>query len=156
MTEKPVEDWSGGDVDRLLAFAWRAFDESVDCRRANCGLAALVFLGSALEAVLLGMVVTHSDELNAAGLWEPQPSKLHLIELANRAHKVGWLPDDEIIEDIMLVNKARNMAAHPGAFVREAPEDPAFDLAAHEGYLVIFERVRAACEHIAHAVGVTP
>ena len=135
------EEWSVEDLDVLLRGAVTNLDESLLCHQAGAPHAALVSLAGAFEATLLGMVVSHEDELRAAERWPAQPSFLHLTELAELAHQVGWLPELVTSEVIDLLNKVRTMAAHPGAHVRAVRQVPDLDLTDPAGYAAVYDVV---------------
>jgi hypothetical protein len=118
-SQRPGEDWSEADLDMLLLELPRAhIDESMRCHQAGCRLAALVMLAAAMESVLLGMVIAQEEGLRADGRWPPRPSTVHLRELAGLAKERGWLTDPATDQVVTVLNKARTMAAHPGAYVR--------------------------------------
>ncbi len=140
----------------LLDLAFRHTDESLKCHQAGCPLAALVMLAAAFEAVVLGMVIAHEDELRAADKWPIQPSRKHLSELTALAKDRGWLAEPATGQVVEVLNKARTVAAHPGAYVRvmrSAPEG--LDFRAPEGYDACLDIVQRAGQQLrdAHGIG---
>jgi hypothetical protein len=150
-SQRPTEDWSVDDLDMLLALPFTHIEESQRCHRADCQLAALVMLAAAFESVLLGMVIAHEENLRADGQWPAQPSKMHLRELADLARKRGWLTDPATDQVVEVLNKARTMAAHPGAYVRGMRQAPDLDLRVPEGYEVCHRIVVDACQQLSAA-----
>src|SRR5262249_16339760 len=126
---------------RQLRGAVTNLDESLLCHRAGAPHAAVVSLAPAFEAVLVGMVVVHEDELRAGGRWPAQPVFLHLTELPELARRAGWLPELVTSEVIEFLNKVRTMAAHPGACVRAVRQLPELDLADPAGYAAVYDVV---------------
>jgi hypothetical protein len=145
-----AEDWSAADLDLLLRHAFTCLDESMRCHNAGAPHAALVSLASAFEVVLLGMVVACEDKLREADRFPPHPSRLSLGKLVSLARDVGWLKDEIADRVINVLNTARNMAAHPGAFVRgmRQVEDNDFDLADPVGYEAAYAIVTRACQEV--------
>ncbi len=151
-----AEDWSVEDLDVLLRGAVTNLDESLRCHAAAAPHAALASLAGAFEAVLLGMVVAHEDELRAAGHWPAQPSFLHLAELAELTHRAGWLPATVTTEVIDILSKVRTMAAHPGAYVRAVRQVPELDLADPAGYATVYDIVLRASRGLFAALPPVP
>jgi hypothetical protein len=147
-SQRPVEDWSEDDLDMLLELPLAYVEESRRCHQTGCQLAALVMLAAAFESVLLGMVIAHEENLRADGQWPPQPSKVHLQELADLARKRLWLTDPAMDQVVGVLNKVRTMAAHPGAYVRGMRQVPDLDLRVPEGYEACFDIVVDACEQL--------
>lgn len=151
-TRRSVEEWSEDDLDRLLELPFDCIAESAICHRAGAHQNALLALSQALEAVLLGMVITHEENLREDNQWPAKvPSKMHLAELAGLAKKRGWLTDPAAHQVVEVLNKARTMAAHPGAYVRAMRQAPDFELRVPEGYDVCFDIVTAACQQLSVA-----
>jgi hypothetical protein len=141
------EDWSEQDLDMLLELAFANVAESQRCHEADCPLAAFVMLAAAFEATLLGMVIAHEDALRADGIWPIGASRKHLTELAGLAGERGWLTGEDVWGVVEVLNKARTMAAHPGAYVRGMRSAPAdLDLRDSDGY-------RACLEIVVRATG---
>lgn len=150
--QHPDEDWSERDLEMLLQLAFKNVDESRRCYNAGCSLAALVMLAAGLEAALLGMVIAQEGTLRADGAWPPRPSRIHLSELTQLAATHGWLKGETVVSVTEVLNKARTMAAHPGAYVRgmrSAPPD--LDLSDDAGYVACFEIVTKAAEQLQHS-----
>jgi len=143
------EDWAERDLDMLLEFAWVAIQESTRCRDAGCPLAALVMLASAFEATLLGMIVAQEDGLRSGSAWPSRPSRMHLRDLAELAGRRGWLAEDSVGETVEVLNDARTMAVHPGAYVRGIRQmEDDFDLTAPEGYAASLDIVMRATQQL--------
>jgi hypothetical protein len=145
------EEWSEDDLDMLLKLPTAHIDESRRCYQADCQLAALVMLAAAFEAVLLGMVIVHVENLRAGDQWPAEPSKMHLKQLADLARKRGWLNGPATDDVVELLNKIRTMAAHPSAYVRGMRQGPDLDLRVPEGYDVCHSIVVDACEQLSAA-----
>jgi hypothetical protein len=146
------EDWAERDLDTLLELAWAAIQESTRCHDSGCPLAALVMLASAFEATLLGMVIAHQDGLRGDKEWPHSPSRMHLSDLARLAGQRGWLAEDSVSETVEVLNDARTMAAHPGAYVRgmrQVQDD--YDLRAPEGYAASLDIVMRATQQLSDA-----
>ena len=62
-SQRPDEDWSENDLDMVLELPFAYLDEAQRCHQANCQLAALVMHAAAFESVLLGMVISHEENL---------------------------------------------------------------------------------------------
>lgn len=153
MTGRDPEVWADQDLDTLLAHAWRNLDEALACHKAGAALAALVMLASAFEGVLLAAVVAWRDELATAGHPQLTPSRLHLTELVKTARAAEWLPDEVSNELVRILNTARTMAAHPGAFVRGVRQisDSDYDLADPAGFVAVYDIVYCAYQRLGEA-----
>lgn len=151
------EDWSEHDLDMLLELAFAHVEESRRCHETGCALAALVMVAAAFEATLLGMVIANEGSLRADRAWPVGASMMHLTELAVLAAKNGWLEGDAVSDVVEVLNKARTMAAHPGAYVRGmrgAP--PELDLRDGDGYRACLDIVVKATEQLRDAHNATP
>jgi len=106
------------------------------CLEQNHWIAALIQISGSAEAALLATVCVFEPELREQGLWQPprgDPTRWMLGQLAEVARKAGWLPvdlsktpgeiftnlDGKIGDALRFVEHIRNMAVHPGAYVRE-------------------------------------
>lgn len=146
------EDWSEADLDVLLDLAFANLEESRRCYEADCPLAAYVMLASAFEATLLSMVIANESRLRADKAWPVGASHLLLTDLVGRAGKQGWLDADATRRVVEVLNTARTMAAHPGAYVRgmrSAPSD--LDLRDPDGYPACLDIVVNATEQLKDA-----
>jgi hypothetical protein len=113
-------------------------------------------LAAAFESVLLGMVIDHEDNLRTDGQWPAQPSKMHLQQLADLARKRRWLTGPATDQFVEVLNKARTMAAHPGAYVRVMRHAPDLDLRVPEGYQACHRIVVDACQQLFAATSAQP
>ena len=161
------EDWSSEDLDLLLRLAWDHLDESMRCHKAGASHAALVMLGGALEAVLLGAVVAYQyqdkvseyeDTLCKAKAPRRPPSALHLSDLAKVARELGWLDQRLAGEQVInAFNGLRTAAAHPGAYVRgkrnNRDSDPEFDLRDPGWYETAYEIMFRVCKELFSQLG---
>lgn len=161
------EDWTIEDLDRLLRLAWTNLDEALRCHQNDVPHAALVLLACAFEAVLLGAVISHEedigvrqDELTANKCWPQRPSRMHLTELVRLARTMGWVEESIRGEAIGVLTVARNMAAHPGAYVRGTRQfravDPDLDVGDPRWYGLAYKIVLATCRELFPALGVAP
>lgn len=157
MAKRDPEEWTDLDLDRLLDRAFSSLDEALTCRKAGAVPAAMAMLAGAFEGALLAAVVAGQDELGAAGQPQPCPSRLHLPDLVVVARRAKWLSDPISDEVVQILNTARTMAVHPGAFVRgtrQIPDDD-YDLADPVGFDVVYDLVARASEHLARATAAT-
>jgi hypothetical protein len=107
---------------------------------------------AAFEATLLGMVIAHEDALRANGMWPIGASYMHLTELARLAGERGWLTGEAGWGVVEVLNKARTMAAHPGAYVRGMRSASAeLDLRDSDGYRTCLEIVVKATGQLSSA-----
>jgi hypothetical protein len=139
------EWWSERDLDMLLELAFTDVAESVRCHEAGSPLAALVMLAAAFEATLLGMVLAHEQDLRADGKWPTGVSHLHLAELVALAEARRWLTDESAWQAVQVLNKARTMAAHPGAYIRGTRSAPRRFRSERQRRLSGMSRNRAEC-----------
>ena len=149
MSTQDREDWLPEDLDALLAVAMTTVQESKLCHEADAPHAALIMLAASFEAALLGQVVAHEDELKAKQEWPAAPSHLHLRQLTKLALKMGWLTEAVRAKVDAILNNARTMAAHPGAYVRGLRQVPELDLADPSGYLALLAVVTQATADLA-------
>lgn len=126
------ERWSNQDFAALVDHARGSLQESVRCRDNGCPLAALVMLATACESVLLAMAVVITYEMRAAT--PRRLGGLHLPALADLARQHGWLSAADAAEVVTVLNPARTMAAHPGAYVRNMHATPPDVLRDEVGY----------------------
>jgi len=112
----------------LTDLAGMLYAEAGRCLEANCWAAALILISGSAEAALLATVCVFEPELREKGLWKPpreDPTKWTLSQVADVARRAGWLPSvlpaatGEMFTSLRFVERARNMAVHPGAYVRE-------------------------------------
>ncbi|MGH3516273.1 MAG: hypothetical protein ACRDQ7_02405 [Haloechinothrix sp.] len=151
---EPEEDWSVADLEVLLSVAKINLDESTRCHQTGSPRAALVMLAGALEAVLLGSVIAYEDEWRAAGHQLKRPaSRATLRDLTTLARDAGWLTQPVTDEAIRILNAARNMAAHPGAYVRRMRQVADFDLGDPAGYEVTYHIVVRTCQELFATLG---
>jgi lambda repressor-like predicted transcriptional regulator len=143
------EDWSPEDLDALLKMAITTLEESKLCHEAGAPHATLVMLGASLEAVLLGLVIAKEDEVRAKELWPKAPSRMHLLELTKLALNMGWLTAAARTNADSVLNTARTMAAHPGAYVRGVRQIPELDLGNPDGYQAVSDIVNECAAALA-------
>lgn len=133
-------------VGDLVALSGELDKEAERCAEANCWRAALVLLSSSVEAALLATACYLEPKLRARKLWPGgDPTAWGLHRLASLANRAGWLPSvlsdatdedlfaslaGEVGDAVAFVRSVRNMAAHPGAYVRESMR-PDFDDVEH-------------------------
>ncbi|HVA73077.1 MAG TPA: hypothetical protein VNF71_00750 [Acidimicrobiales bacterium] len=133
------------EVALLVKLAGDVHGEATRCADAKCWRAALLLMGSTLEAVLLATVRCFEQELRQRGHWSNQRKPLHrwtLEDLLDTARRARWLPmaamgpkdgndlfeslDGEVGDAVKFVQAVRNMTAHPGRYVTEEVR-PDFD-----------------------------
>lgn len=107
--------------------------EAQKCAEAECWRAALVLIGSTIEAGIIATACVSEHELREQGLWprRADPTQWTVGDALHLATKAGWLPvqsQDARSTDALAGNvgdamrfliEVRNMAVHPGAHVRE-------------------------------------
>lgn len=128
--------------EQLLALVDRVGSldlEARRCAKAGCWTAALILMGACAEAMLLAAVCVFEQELRNSENWsikENSPTRWPLGELVRVAKAAGWLPTTEspdadlfsslsgdVGDAVAFLNKVRQMAAHPGAWLRVAEEE---------------------------------
>jgi hypothetical protein len=156
---------SEGAVSDLVRLAGELHDEARRCASAGCWRAALVLIGSALEAGIVASACCLEPELRARELWPSRdPSRWTLGQAVELAIGAGWLPcgrpgegltgrlDGEVGDAIVFLVVVRNMATHPVSVMRHELA-PDFADATHtrvtyevcEGIMgAVFERLNAA------------
>jgi hypothetical protein len=151
-------------MDHLVQDAGRLYEEASRCAAAGCWRAALVLVGSALEAGLVATACRLEPELRERGLWPRtgEPSKWTLGQSIELAVKAGWLPalrpggdllaslDGDVGDAVEFLNRVRALAVHPAASTRDsvAPDfgdvehmKPTFEVC--EGIMAaVFERLQ--------------
>ena len=71
------------------------------------------------------------------------------MRCARLAGQRGWLAEDSIWETVEVLNDARTMAAHPGAYVRGIRQmEDDYDLRAPEGYAASLDIVMRATQQL--------
>jgi hypothetical protein len=124
----------------LTDTAGALYGEAGGCAEAGCWRAALVLIGSALEAAITATACCFEPELRAQKIWPTRkdPPQWTLGDAINLAKSTGWLPsrqpdgdfiaslDGEVGDAVKFLNRVRNMAVHPGAHARESIR-PDFD-----------------------------
>lgn len=144
-------------------------DEAVRCAEAECFRAGCVMIAAALEAGLLALVWAWEVDLKAQGAWplesekDPEkgrkkeaPEKWGLAALVKVARRAGWLPaeigehppgdaltESEVDKLLGFVSEVRNMAAHPGKYVRKSREMPGVGVSG-DVYETAYQIVRAS------------
>lgn len=142
------------DVDefqRVVDLAGEYHDEAVRCADAEAFHAACLMIGCSLEAALLAMAVACEKELRAQDCWprnKRPPERWNLGDLTELARKTGWLPalgdgqprdlnESEVGDAVEFVRWLRDLAAHPGRHVREAPMINVGEAAYRNSYSVL-------------------
>jgi hypothetical protein len=153
-------------LDQLVQDAGRLYEEASRCAGAGCWRAALVLIGSALEAGIVATACRLEPRLREQGLWPSsgEPSRWTLGQAIGLAVSAGWLPaqrpdgdlfaslDGDVGDALEFLNRVRAMAVHPAATARNeiAPDfgdvehmRPTFEV--FEGIMAaVFERLRDA------------
>jgi hypothetical protein len=151
-------------LDRLVQDAGRLYEEATRCAAAGCWRAALVLIGSALEAGIVATACQLEPRLQEQGLWPSsgEPSRWTLGQAIGLAVSAGWLParrpdgdlfgalDGDVGDAVEFLNRLRAMAVHPVATTRSdiVPDfgdvehmRPTFEV--FEGIMAaVFERLR--------------
>lgn len=140
---QPRFSLTGEELQHLVAAAVSLHTEADRCAEAGCWRAALILIGSAVEAAITATAVALEPELRERGLWPSgrcdDPTRWTLGIAIGVAIRAGWLPAPEPdqqadVSDTLggslgdatrFVNSLRNMATHPGANLRE-PVRPDF------------------------------
>jgi hypothetical protein len=130
-------------VRQLVEMAGSVHGEAGRCAEAGCWRAALVLIGSALEAGITATACCFEPELRERKLWPRDDlTRWTLGEAIDLALGAGWLPsqrpgadfiaslDGDVGDAVKFVNHLRNMAIHPGAYARESMR-PDFDDVQH-------------------------
>lgn len=123
-------------ANELANLAGTLHNKAEQCVTVGFWTAATIFVGSSTEAALLATLCLFEPELRKKKLWDPpkgDPTRWTLGGLLMTAKKAGWLPtaaaevQDDLLgsllgdtgDAIQFLNSVRNMATHPGAYVRE-------------------------------------
>lgn len=142
------------DIDqfkRVVDLAGQYHDEATRCAEANAFHAACLMIGCALEAVLLATAVPCEQDLRKQGRWPNTDRPLErwtLADLTALARRSGWLPalgsgeprdlnESEVGDAIEFVRWLRDVAAHPGRHIREAPKIDLGEAAYRNAYGVL-------------------
>ena len=119
---------------RLVSFVNRQHHEAVRCAKAGAYLAAVVFIASAVEGVLLVTALLLRRDLYRRGLWpEGDPFRWDLDKLLKLSRDAGWLTanapgevvllnEGELGDAVYWLKQARNLV-HPGAYIRDTPPE---------------------------------
>jgi hypothetical protein len=124
----------------LTNTAGALYGEAGRCAEARCWRAALMLIGSAVEAAITATACCFEPELRAQEIWPTRkdPIQWTLGDAINLARSAGWLLsrkqdadymallDGEVGDAVKFLNQVRNMAVHPGAHAR-ASGRPDFD-----------------------------
>lgn len=126
--------YTQGQAKRLVDLANAFHIEAQACAEASRWRSALVFMGSFVEAGLLGTAFCCEPELRRDGLWpHPCQTPIHKWELGSlvrMAIKAGWLRsrtaeggdlfeqlDGDEGDAVRFLSRIRNTALHPGNYV---------------------------------------
>ena len=130
---KPLSEDEAKDLYRITRFYWK---EAGRCEESGAHLAASVFIGAALEAMLMLMVNIYDDKALATrkiltkGGKTADLRRLSLSQLLAVAKAAGWLPSSEQsagtarrrqvhIGDLAgVIGEVRNLV-HPGRYVTD-------------------------------------
>jgi hypothetical protein len=120
------------ELTQLVETAGSLYEEAGRCAQAGCGRAALVLIGSALEASIVATACCLEPELRGRRLWpNGDPTRWTLGQAIDLATHAGWLPSQQTDRDslaslggdvgdaVRFLNDVRKMAVHPGAHARE-------------------------------------
>lgn len=121
------------ELTQLVETAGSLYEEAGRCAKAGCWRAALVLIGSALEASVVATACCLEPELRERGLWprNPNPTRWTLGQAFDLATDADWLPSQQTDGDslaslggdvgdaVRFLNDVRKMAVHPGAHARE-------------------------------------
>lgn len=122
----------------LVTYAGERMADAEACAAIERFYPACVMVGASIEAVLLAQALAFEVELRAASLWQDgtDPLSWGIEPMIQRAVKLGWLPATmasvpnqritEVLEGesgdaIRFIQYLRNITAHPGKHVGEAP-----------------------------------
>lgn len=134
--------------ERLAELAGRLDAESVVAAHAGAPYAACLIGGVALEAALLANLLAHEPQLRRERAWPTgrPPERWGLSQLIDFHVQRGWIanasdetgPVEVRLElAVSVVNWLRNLVAHPGRLIREAPDFEIDDRAAAAVYRVL-------------------
>ena len=104
--------------------------EAAHCAKAGAFHAAGLMVGCALEAMLLANVLAFEPDMERDGTWpvsKKPPEEWHLPELVKFHLNQGWITANEpatpqLGEAVEAMNELRNVVAHPGRLIRDAPQ----------------------------------
>jgi hypothetical protein len=173
------ESLSREQVELLVKLAGDLHGEATRCADTRCWRAASLLIGSAVEAAILATACCLEAELRATDLWpkaKGPPQGWEFWLLVDVAKRARWLPSEgphrgnlfeslngEVGDAVLFVQHVRNMAAHPGRYVRE-PLRPDFDDLEHMEYTyeviagiaaTVFERLSAVIDSPASGANVS-
>ena len=119
-------------LDHLVRTAGSPYDEARRCAHAGCWRAALILIGSALEAGIVATACCLEPELRQRGLWpsDGAPARWTLGQAIVLATTADWLPADshadsiaslagDVGDAVTFLNDVRKVAVHAGADARE-------------------------------------
>jgi hypothetical protein len=118
---------------RVVGLASDFDAEATRCAEAGSWYAACLMVGCALEAALLANVLALEPDMHADGTWpggRKPPEEWGLADLIHFHLDQGWIvaPADPETFDaadlghaVGIVTFIRNVVAHPGRLIREAP-----------------------------------
>jgi hypothetical protein len=155
------------ELTKLVETAGRLYDEAGRCVQAGCWRAALVLIGSALEASVVATACCLEPELRERGLWprNGDPTRWTLGQAIDLAAAAGWLPSQQTDRDslgslggdvgdaVRFLNDVRKMAVHPGAHAREEITPDFSDIEHMRPTYEVFDGIAAAVfERLARAI----
>jgi hypothetical protein len=148
---------TGSAVGELVRLAGELYGEAQRCAAAGCWRAALILVGSALEAGITATACCREPELREQGLWpRGEPSMWSLGQVMKLAVSAGWLPTGdtgegltgklagEVGDAIEFLAAVRNMATHPAAVTRHELAPDFADLSHMQVTYEVVEGVMAA------------
>jgi hypothetical protein len=132
--------------------------EAGKCAEAECWRAALLLIGSALEAAITATACCLEPELREQEVWPSRedPTQWTLGDTIKLAKSAGWLPsrqpdadymaslDGEVGDALKFLNRVRNMAVHPATHARESIRPDFHDMRHMQPTYEIFDGIMAA------------
>lgn len=115
---------------RVIQLADDFQTEAARCADAGAFYAAGLMAGCALEAMLLANVLAFEPDMERDGTWptsKKPPEEWHLPALIKFHLDYGWIAADDpaaqqLAEAVGAMNELRNVVAHPGRLIRDAPQ----------------------------------
>jgi hypothetical protein len=88
------------ELTQLVETAGNLYDEAGRSAQAGCWRAALVLIGSALEASIVATACCLEPELREGGLWprNDDPTRWTLGQAIDLATNAGWLPTQQTLK----------------------------------------------------------
>ena len=157
------------ELTQVVETAGSLYDEAGRCAQAGCWRAALVLIGSALEASIVATACCLEPELPERGPWPRtgDPTRWTLGQAIDLATAAGWLPSQQTDGDSLaslggdvgdavgFLNDIRRMAVHPGAHAREQITPDFSDVEQMRPTYEVFDGIAAAVfERLARAIDI--